>query len=303
MDITLITVIGLGVVVLVAIIFGIKKVLDSVVLSATKQEKTIEALQEEVSQSKEFIKALIEEKYTELNKNISSFKNDTSQQLSTVNKETSQVLVDRFQKMEAINISMQKLISESSEKIISDLKGETQSSSENISNRLSENTTQINNKLDRFLETQDKNILNIKAKIDSSYTSMVYLVNNLRLDNLINVSNEIGKYKQGVYEDDHFLQEVGYCKIIKLIDKNTKEVTQVYYNENGEKSYTETFDNETLKYKMKYENGKLRNGIEFNKNGEIIFEYFYDEAEEISKKIEYLYDESHKLKDTIEINY
>ena len=53
---------------------------------------------------------------------------------------------------------------------------------------------------------------------------------------------------------------------------------------------------------IKYQNDKIKDGIEFDKDGNVIFEYFYNEAEEISKKIEYEYHNNGKrIKE--EVNY
>ena len=46
----------------------------------------------------------------------------------------------------------------------------------------------------------------------------------------------------------------------------------------------------------------IKDGIEFDKDGNVIFEYFYNEAEEISKKIEYEYHNNGK-RIKKEVNY
>jgi hypothetical protein len=116
------------------------------------------------------------------------------------------------------------------------------------------------------------------------------------------LSNEINKYRQGVLEDEFFLQEVGHCKIIKFTDKSNNDFTEVFYNDSGEKLYAETYSEDKLKFLIKYQNDKIKDGIEFDKDGNVIFEYFYNEAEEISKKIEYEYHNNGKrIKE--EVNY
>ena len=35
-----------------------------------------------------------------------------------------------------------------------------------------------------------------------------------------------------------------------------------------------------MKFLIKYQNDKIKDGIEFDKDGNVIFEYFYNEAEE-----------------------
>lgn len=165
------------------------------------------------------------------------------------------------------------------------------------------NINKVKQDTQEFAVNFEKYQIDNKNQLENSFQNTVRLVNNLRLDNLINVSNEIGKYKNGIVEDEYFLQEVGSCKIIKFTDKQSNEVTEVYYNESGEKSHTQTFLEDKLKYEMKYTDGKLSNGVEYNEQGQIIFAYEYDEAGEVSTKIEYAYDKSGKQKEISKIKY
>lgn len=157
--------------------------------------------------------------------------------------------------------------------------------------------------ISKYAINSEKNIINIKNDLENNFYNIVQLVNNLRLDNLINVNNEINKYREGIYEDDHFLQEVGHCKIIKITDKNSNEVTNVYYDDYGNKSITETFCDGLFKYKMEYANNKLKKGFEIDSNGNTVFEYCYNDAEEVSKKVEYIYDTNSNLLETKETNF
>lgn len=207
-------------------------------------------------------------------------------------------------KDESINISKQnEQLTNSIHKDLIESKNSLLNKFEKLAQLSIDSSEIINGNIKEISQNQEKNSINLQTKLNNDFTNIVQLVNNLRLDNLINVSNEIGKYKEGIYEDTHFLQEVGHCKIIRVTDKKSNEITNVYYDDKGEKSYTETFDSDKLKYTMKYENGKLRNGIELDKNGEILFEYIYDDAEEITKKIEYIYNEDTTLKEKKEKNY
>ncbi|MGE4444904.1 MAG: hypothetical protein AB7E37_08055 [Candidatus Altimarinota bacterium] len=300
MDVILVSIGGSAVVVLITLLIGLKKVLDALSESSQKLEENTQAL--------------IDANVAKIEKKFSSDMTTLTQVISVSHSEFIQVLTEKennlMKELKEQNNSLKNHYEKNSEKIALSLESKSSelvekyqfatASMERLITNSSETVTQ---KLDGFLAIQDKYSLNIKSKLESNFMNMLQLVNNLRLDNLINVSNEIGKYKKGIYEDEHFLQEVGFCKIIKLTDKNSGEVTNVYYDENGDKSHTETYDKDTLKYAMKYENGKLKNGVEFNQNGEILFEYFYDDAEEISQKIEYIYDEKANILNKQETNY
>jgi hypothetical protein len=315
MDVTLVSIGGSVVVVLIALIIGFKKVLDALSESSQKLEVAVKTamdvkiayIEEKLSSDIATLSQVLNEKENTLVKElqaqnsslISNYEKNSEKVVLSIGSQSNELL----QKYQFSTASIGKLITNSSEATTKEVLAQLQSISKVMDSSLETSSANVTKKLDSFLAMQDKYSINIKSKIESNFSNMLQLVNNLRLDNLINVSNEISKYKEGTYEDKHFLQEVGHCKIIKLTDKNNGEVTHVYYDENGEKSHTETFDKDVLKYAMKYENGKLKNGVELNQNGEILFEYFYDDAEEVSKKIEYIYDEKAKLVNKKETNY
>lgn len=119
-------------------------------------------------------------------------------------------------------------------------------------------------------------------------------INHTRLSNIIHFTTEIAKYRNGVYEDKYFIQEVGECKIFKIIDKKMNEITNIYYQDNL-KSFTETFLANKLKHKMYYAEGLLVTAKDFDVNGNIVVSYEYDEAGEISSKTEYEYDNNGDL--------
>jgi hypothetical protein len=261
--------------------------------------------QEILEKSISNINVIINDKSDKLNR----FVNETMEKLNLNNDKTKSLIIDELKSQN------NKLIS-----ILDDVKMDHKSLEKNVSESTSDIIVSMKNELDlldkkmvttfKVLKDETNNIknisekygLNIKNQLENSFQNTVKLVNHLRLDNLINVSNEISKYKQGIYEDEHFLQEIGYCKIIRLTDKKSGDVTNVNYDENGEKLFTETYNGDVKKYSMQYENNKLKIGKEFDSNGVISFEYFYDDMEEITKKIEYIYNSNFELQNKNEIS-
>lgn len=336
MDINTISIISSAVVILIVVTIGLKKILDILVGINIKIKSNEEIFQNIFSQNEEKILKFVEETNKETFNKLKEHNNNNFKEIqsliikdtillekailnsiNTIQKEIQneaklekELYLEQFEiilqeintKSENIvnqnvqlNTHIQKDLSESKNDMLKELKELSQ---------LSKNNFEIirNDVVNSFVQ-QEKVGITIQTKINNTFFNMVTLVNNLRLDNLINVSNEINKYKEGIYEDEHFLQEVGHCKIIKITDKESQDITYINYTDNGEKSYTETYHDNILKYSMKYENNKLKIGMEFDVNGEISFEYFYNEMEEIDKKIEYIYDNNLKLKDKKEINY
>lgn len=171
-----------------------------------------------------------------------------------------------------------------------------------FNNDIKLSTSSIEDKVENYIKSQDKNAINVGTKLDNYFTNITKIISTLKIDNLISITNEVNKYRQGILEDEFFLQEVGHCKIIKFTDKSNNDFTEVFYNDSGEKLYAETYSEDKLKFLIKYQNDKIKDGIEFDKDGNVIFEYFYNEAEEISKKIEYEYHNNGKrIKE--EVNY
>lgn len=171
-----------------------------------------------------------------------------------------------------------------------------------FNNDIKLSTSSIEDKVENYIKSQDKTTINLGTKLENYFTNITKIISTLKIDNLISITNEINKYRQGVLEDEFFLQEVGHCKIIKFTDKSNNDFTEVFYNDSGEKLYAETYSEDKLKFLIKYQNDKIKDGIEFDKDGNVIFEYFYNEAEEISKKIEYEYHNNGKrIKE--EVNY
>ena len=171
-----------------------------------------------------------------------------------------------------------------------------------FNNDIKLSTSSIEDKVENYIKSQDKITINLGTKLENYFTNITKIISTLKIDNLISITNEVNKYRQGILEDEFFLQEVGHCKIIKFTDKSNNDFTEVFYNDSGEKLYAETYSEDKLKFLIKYQNDKIKDGIEFDKDGNVIFEYFYNEAEEISKKIEYEYHNNGKrIKE--EVNY
>lgn len=153
------------------------------------------------------------------------------------------------------------------------------------------------NAIKRTVTENKDEIVQINSKIDVLKNAMKYL----KLDNLIALNSALAKYREGVYEDDHFIQEVGDCKIFKIIDKSNGEITRISYDEIGQISSTQTVLSDTLHYSMEYVNGKLAIGIEYNQNAQKAFCYKYNEIGEVVSRDEYIYNENNgfEIKETI----
>jgi|GEM_PF-3293702 len=171
---------------------------------------------------------------------------------------------------------------------------------------LSRQTKTINKQskvIDELFKKVEEQTINTKNKFDSNFHNTIKIINNLRLDNLINVSNEIQKYTSMTISDENFIKELGHCKVLRVTDKATNDITDVFY-ENGIKTHTETLNDGILKYSMQYnENGLQTEGLEYNDQGDVSFAYEYDLAGEVTTKIEYQYDTSGQLLDTTQTQY
>jgi molybdopterin converting factor small subunit len=141
---------------------------------------------------------------------------------------------------------------------------------------------------------KDQTTVAFKNKQDnlSNIEQLTSLINSVRVSNLVELTNELAKHQELTIETDEFLKQLGDCKVLKLEDKHSGQVTQIYYDD-GIKRSSDTFAGDVLKYQMFYNaSGKAEKGLELDTKGNVIFEYIYDDAGEISKKIESLYDES-----------
>lgn len=128
-------------------------------------------------------------------------------------------------------------------------------------------------------------------------------LNTLRIDNIVDLTNELGKHNELQVDSEDFVKYLGDCKVLKIEDKHTGQITQVFY-ENGVKRSTETYSGDDIKYQMFYDSsGKAQRGLEFNEKGLVAFEYNYDAAGEVAKRIDFTYDESGNEESRHEVSY
>jgi len=158
--------------------------------------------------------------------------------------------------------------------------------------KLNEVQTSITDNV-KALEKEQKTIA-FKNQQDnlSNLEQLSSFVNTLRINNLIELTNALAKHQALSVETEDFIKVLGDCKVLTLKDKHSGQTTEIHY-ENGIKVSSDTFADDTLKYQMFYsESGNAEKGVELDANGNIIFEYLYDDAGEISKKIESEYDQA-----------
>ncbi|EJL6400758.1 chemotaxis protein [Vibrio navarrensis] len=128
-------------------------------------------------------------------------------------------------------------------------------------------------------------------------------IQQLRADNLVSLTNELARHQELTIDTDDFVKRLGDCKVTQIEDKHSGQVTQIYY-ENGKKRSSDTFAGTQLKYQMTFnDDGKPVRGCEFDQAGNLVFEYLYDDAGEISKRIETVYDPEGNEKQKLETAY
>lgn len=137
----------------------------------------------------------------------------------------------------------------------------------------------------------------------ANFEQLTTLVQNLRVDNLVELSNELARHQDLSVENSEFVKSLGDCKVTRIKDKYSGQVTQIYY-ENNIKRSSDTFVGDTLKYQMFYNaTGKPERGLEFNSTGLPIFEYCYDETGEVESQTAFEYDEAGKQVSKETTNY
>ncbi|WP_372943492.1 hypothetical protein [Shewanella sp.] len=125
------------------------------------------------------------------------------------------------------------------------------------------------------------------------------LIQNLRVQNLVELTNELTQHTELTVDTQDFVKHLGECKVVKVEDKHSGQVTQIYY-ENGVKHSSDTLLGEQLKYQMFYDHdGKLVKGIEYDDQQRVSFEYLYDAAGEINQRVEFAYDANGKQAEPI----
>ncbi|WP_371377693.1 hypothetical protein [Thalassotalea aquiviva] len=149
-----------------------------------------------------------------------------------------------------------------------------------------------NNAIQKLQESNKTLSFERKQDWHSGLEQLTSLIASLRIENLIEITNELAKHQELSVDTDEFTKQLGDCKVLKITDKHSGQVTEVFY-ENGIKRSSDTFDGDLLKYQMFFnEDGKPEKGLEFDKQERIIFEYLYDDAGEIHQRTDVTYDEN-----------
>lgn len=139
-----------------------------------------------------------------------------------------------------------------------------------------------------------------KQSMTSLLEQITTQVQKLRADNLVSLTNELAKHQELEISTDDFIKKLGDCKVTQIEDKHTGQVTHIHY-ENNVKRRSDTFSGTKLKYQMIFsEDGKPSVGTEFDNAGNTIFEYTYDDAGEINKRVETIYDHTGKQAEQLE---
>ncbi|WGV98563.1 chemotaxis protein [Vibrio sp. YMD68] len=128
-------------------------------------------------------------------------------------------------------------------------------------------------------------------------------IQRLRADNLVSLTNELAQHQDLKLVTDDFIKTLGECKVTHIEDKHSGQMTNIYYEQNI-KRRSDTFAGELLKYQMLFnKDGKPSVGREFDTMGNLVFEYTYDDAGEISKRVETTYDCSGQQSSQSEVAY
>ncbi|MBU2024927.1 MAG: hypothetical protein KJ609_19340 [Gammaproteobacteria bacterium] len=158
-------------------------------------------------------------------------------------------------------------------------------------------------KFDELRKSTKQEIFANRQQELTNFEQLTKQVQMLRIENIVELTNSLGEHNELQVDTDDFIKYLGDCKVLKIEDKLTGQFTQINY-ENGVKRSSDTFLGDELKYQMFFDElGKAQRGIEFNDQNEVIFEYHYDQAGEINKRIEFIYDESSKETKQLETNY
>lgn len=142
-----------------------------------------------------------------------------------------------------------------------------------------------------------------KQSSQATLEQLTAQIQRLRTDNLVSLTNELAQHQDLQLVTDDFIKTLGECKVTQIEDKHSGQMTRIYYEQNI-KRRSDTFAGELLKYQMVFnEDGKPSVGREFDAKGNLVFEYTYDEAGEISKRVETKYDRSGQQASQLEVAY
>ncbi|PFG45449.1 hypothetical protein ATG66_3735 [Vibrio sp. ES.051] len=128
-------------------------------------------------------------------------------------------------------------------------------------------------------------------------------IQKLCVDNLVSLTNELAKHQELEIDTEDFVKKLGDCKVTQIEDKHSGQVTYINYD-NNIKRRSDTYANERLKYQMLFnEEGKPLIGREFDDKGNIVFEYNYNDAGEVTGRIEKTFDQSGNEISQVEVAY
>lgn len=314
----LLAVIGVGFLVIIVQVIIFSKL-------KSRQDNSVQLLKDtnsQLSQAIDAIPSLIQvhfqtgvEKITDTQKEC---QNQTLQSIKALNQLFSAKIEDKHvescKQLNQLQTQLQQLqqqhstlSSTSHEQTVSQIVSALMSSQKNLETDLSDKATALNSAIKRTQTELEKNAkeqtFTNKQHQLSNLETLSSLIQNLRVQNLVELTNELAQHTELTVDTLDFVKHLGECKVVKIEDKNTGQVTQVYY-ENGIKHSSDTLQGEQLKYQMFYDQeGRLAKGIEFNSDQQISFEYVYDAAGEINERLEYVYDANGKQSDPIKKIY
>ncbi|USD39145.1 MULTISPECIES: hypothetical protein [Ferrimonas] len=134
---------------------------------------------------------------------------------------------------------------------------------------------------------QKQNEFGRKQSEHSVIEQLSGVIQALKIENAIELTNGLANGKELKVETADFIKHLGDCKVTRMEDKASNQVTEIIYNQ-GKKVASQTFADGLLKYQMTFgSDGKLTKGEEFDDQGNIVFEYQYNAAGEITNRIDF----------------
>jgi len=228
--------------------------------------------------------------------------------------EVSQKLHARLQQLSEQQNEQQTEYSEQLKQTSENLNTSTQQHALNLQDALSAHSKQLQQQqsaaqaelnqhlqnLQNLSQSADFNQQQAKLSLLEQLTSQIQ---SLRADNLVSLTNELAKHQDLTIENVDFVKQLGDCKVTKIKDKHSGQISHIHY-QNGLKQRSDTYAGEQLKYQMHFdETSKAQQGLEFDEQGNCIFEYHYNAAGEIEQRIENRFDDNGKQIEQVAVAY
>ncbi len=191
-----------------------------------------------------------------------------------------------FQELQSLEKQFSTTIAQSIDEV-KDLYTNSFTITEERAAHLSKKQQELKQEMVSLHEQNNANVQKISQLLSENLSVSLHNIASLKIANFINTTNEISKYKNGVEEEGGFIKEFAHCKLVQIRDKKDKAITQVEYEENG-KYRSKVFVKDKLKYIMEYKENQLVKSYEYDDKQNLLFEYHYDVAGEITKRVEYL---------------